>query len=221
MFESHKATRLGGSGAETLDRLALTWERYGRYVLGVIGAIAVVGVLAFLTMRARSESEQQAATRLAEADVTFWQGDYARALEMARQVSAQYPSAPSGLEAHRLAGDAAYWIGDFKTAVAEYRRYLDREKRKLLADAARRSLAYALESDGQVVEAARLYDSLVGVFDRNSSAEFLAAAARCYRLAGQRDEAIRHLRRIDQEFGETSYASPARIELGELSAATR
>jgi tetratricopeptide (TPR) repeat protein len=218
MFESQKTSRLGGAGAETLDRLATAWDRYGRYVLGVIGAIAALGLLAFLTMRARSASETQAAARLAEADITFWQGDYARSLEMARQVGAQYPSAPSGLEAHRLAGDAAYWIGDFKTAVAEYRRYLDKEKRKLLADAARRSLAYALESDGQVVEAARLYDSLVGVFDRSSSAEFLAAAARCYRLAGQRDEAIRHLKRIDQEFGETSYASQARIELGELSA---
>jgi tetratricopeptide (TPR) repeat protein len=117
-----------------------------------------------------------------------------------------------------LAGDAAFWAGDFKTAIAEYRRYLERRKGDLLADAARRSLAYALESDHQFLEAAPIYEQLVGKFDRTSSAEFLAASSRCYREAGQRDKAIERLQRLENEFGDTTYGQMGLIELAELKA---
>jgi len=216
-LESQKPA-LGLPGTEELKRLASLWERYGRIVLGVAGGLVVIGGVAFLNLRTRAASEEQASIQLAQAGIAYWQGDYARSLEMARQIAAQHPSVPSGIEAHRLAGDNAYWVGDFKGAVAEYRRYLDKEKRGLLADAGRRSLAYALESDHQYVEAARLYEQLVGVFDRGSSAEFLVAAARCYRQGGRPADAVQRLQRVDQEFGDTSYAQAARIELAELSA---
>ena len=57
---------------------------------------------------------------------------------------------------------------------------------------------------------------LVGKLDRESSAEFLTAAARCYRALGQTDEAAKRLRRVIDEFGETSQAVIARVRLGEL-----
>jgi tetratricopeptide (TPR) repeat protein len=168
-------------------------------------------------MRARASAEAEAAGKLAEANVLYWQGDYARSLELSKQIAQQHGSTPSGLDAHRLAGDNAYWNGDFKTAVTEYRAYLAKEKKGLLADAARRSLAYALESNKQYAEAATTYESLVGVFDRESSAEFLAGAARCYRAQSQPAEAAKRLQRLLDEFGETSFVNPARIELAELT----
>jgi len=206
--------------AQLLDQVQLWWGGNQRIVLGVLAGIAVVGAGLVFQMRTRSVQEDQAAGRLAEASVYYWQGDYTRSLELSKQVYAQYGSAPSGIEAHRLAGDNAFWSGDFKAAATEYRHYLEKVKTGLLADAARRSLAYALESDNQPLEAAKLYDQLVGRFDRTSSAEFLVAAARCFRTARQPAEAIRRLKRVDQEFGDTSYAQPARIELGELTAST-
>jgi hypothetical protein len=87
-----------------------------------------------------------------------------------------------------------------------------------LANAARRSLAYALESNGQTLDAAKEYDGLIGVFDRTTSGELLTASARCYRRLGQIPEAIKRLERVDQEFGDTFYAQSARVELGELKA---
>jgi len=212
-----KSARLQDPGAEILDRAGVFWDRYGRIVLGVLGVIVAGGAIAFLTLRARAAAEEDAAGKLAEANVLYWQGDYSRSLEMAKQIAQQFSSTPSGLEAHRLAGDNAYWDGDFKTAVAEYRAYLAKQKKGLLADAARRSLGYALESAKQYPEAASTYESLVGVFDRESSAEFLAAAARCYRAQNQPAEAAKRLQRLVDEFGETSYANPARIELAELT----
>ena len=218
-LQAGRHTRLEDPGAELLARGAELWGHYGRLVLGVVVAAAVIGAVTFLTLRSREAAEGRAAGMLAEANVLYWQGDYARSRDMAKQIAKQYPSSPSGIDAHRLAGDNAYWDGDFKGATDEYRAYLARVKTGELADAVRRSLAYALESDHKFVEAATAYEKLVGAFDRESSAEFLAAAGRCYRAAGQPAEAAKRLQRLVDEFGETSHAMPARVELAELSTA--
>jgi tetratricopeptide (TPR) repeat protein len=221
-LESHKTRSLGPEGTETIEHLQVWWAQNHRIVLGVLAGAAVIVAALVFNRRTQAVQEDLAAGKLAEANVYFWQNDYARSLELAKQVYAQYGSTPSGLEAHRLAGDDAFWNGDFKGAIAEYQRYLERMKKGILADAARRSLAYALESDGQTLEAAKTFEQLVGTFDRASSAEFLMAAARCYRTLSQPAEAIGRLKRVDLEFGETSYAQAARVELGELAAsATR
>ena len=194
------------------------FTQYGRILLGVVLALLAIGVVLFLTVRARRTSEEQAASKLAEATIYYFQGDLGRAGQTAKQVADQFPNTASGNDAHRLTGDASYWNSDFKTAIAEYRRYLSKEKPGVLADVATRSLAYALENDHQYTEAAKTYEGLVGKLDRESSAEFLAAAARCLRLAGDRDGARSRLERLVREFGDTSYARLARIEAAELAA---
>ena len=105
-----------------------------------------------------------------------------------------------------------------RAAISEYRRYLDRDKKGLLSDAVNRSLAYALESDHQYTAAAPIYAALAGKFDRESSAEMLYAQARCLRAANRPAEAQQALRRIADEYGETSYAQRARVDLAELTA---
>ena len=220
-LETQQARNLESvEGADVLDRVSSAWDRYQRLILGVVAVLVVAGAGTFLYLRSRNSQEDKAAGQLAEASVLFWQGDYPRSIEISKQVYATYGSTPSGIDAHRVAGDAGFWNGDFKSAISEYRRYLDKVKTGILADAVRRSLAYSLESDAQPLEAAKLYEGLVGKFDRTSSAEFLVAAARCYRQAGQVAPAIARLERVDLEFGDTSYAQQARVTLGELRAAT-
>src|SRR5262249_48444 len=152
---------------------------------------------------------------LAEASIYYFQGDLPKAEQMGKQVADQYGTTWSGNDAHRLVGDAAYWSSDFKTAIAEYRRYLARDKSGPLADAVTRSRPYAPESDHENAEAVTTYESLVGKMDRESSAEFLAGAARCERALGHRDEARKQLQRLISEYAETSYARLARIEAAE------
>ena len=217
-LETQKSRNLGFEGAERLEDIQAWWGDYSKIVFAVLGvAIAVVGYLVF-NNRTRSVQEDAAAGKLAEASVYYWQGDYPHALELSKQIYTQYGSTPSGLDAHRVAGDSYFWNGDFKNAITEYRRYLERMKTGMFADAAHRSLAYALESDGQRLEAAQAYESLVGKFDRASSAEFLVASARCYRALGKPQEAMTRLKRVDVEFGETSYAEQARVTMGEIAA---
>ena len=220
-----KTQRLSDPGAEFIDRAQTIWDRYGRIVLGVIGAVALAAILGFFFMRSRGTAESQAAAKLAEANMFYWQGQYDRAIESGKQVYTQFGSTPSGADAHRLVGDAHYWQGtlqnqpaEYKTAITEYRSYLSKVKSGVLADAVRRSLAYALETDHQDAEAAKLYEGLVGKFDRESSAEFLTAASRCYETLQKKPEAIKSLQRVVDEFGDTSYAPAARVHLAELQA---
>lgn len=218
-LHTQHSSRIEQPGAQIMVPLANFWERYSRIILGVLGAAAVIGAVTFLGLRSRRQAEEAAAGKLAESSVFYWQGDYQRSLALARETAEQYASTPSGRDAHRQAADAAYWGGDFKTAAAEYRRYLDGNASGLLADAARRSLAYALESDRQYLEAVKEYEALVGRFDRASSAEFLVAAARCLQAAEQTPAALQRLQRVEDEFGETEYAQQARVALAEIGAA--
>jgi len=81
----------------------------------------------------------------------------------------------------------------------------------------RRSYAYSLENNRQYKDAAEVFESLVGKFDREASGEFLSASARCHRALQQPAEALKRYQRVVDEFGETSYAAMARIAVGELS----
>lgn len=220
-LETQQARRLEPEGAELMDRVSGWWEDYQRILLIALAVIALVVGGGYLYLRSQKTQEDQAAGQLAEASVVFWQGDYNRSLQVAKQTYTQYPSTPSGIDAHRVAGDASFWIGDFKSAVTEYRQYLGKVKSGELADAARRSLAYSLESNGQTQDAAKEYDALVGRIDRITSGEMLAGAARCYRRLNQPAEAIKRLERLVSEFGDTYYAQVARVTLGELKATAR
>ncbi len=208
-------------GAELLDRASSTWNRYGRIALIVLAVLAAGGALAFFSMRSRARAEDEAANRLADANLLFWQGEYKRSADVAKLVGEQWPGTPSGKDSHRIAGDDAFWGGDFKTSITEYQKALEGAKPGLLTDGLRRSLAAAYECDKQYGEAVPIYASLVGKFDRESSAECLEAAARCEREAGHRPEAVKYLQRIVDEFGETSRANSARIQIAELSVGAR
>ncbi|MCC6349021.1 MAG: tetratricopeptide repeat protein [Candidatus Eisenbacteria bacterium] len=201
-----------------LDRLTSLWERYSRIILGALVAVAAVAAVAYFTIRSNETQEVAASEKLAQANSLFWQGDYDRSKTIADEVARQYGGTPSGIDALRISGDDAYWRGNWKDAITQYRAYLGKKGTGLMGNVVRRSLAYAYESDRQYAEAAKLYDGLVGAFDRESSGEFLAGAARCQEALGNKAGAIQRLQRLTDEFGETSYASRARVKLAELRA---
>lgn len=219
MSQEHgRSKALQDPGAEMVDRLTSLWNRYGRIALGVIGAAVVVGGVAYYTIQQNRTQDNAASRKLAEADYLFWQGDYDRAKSTAQEVGKTWGGTPSGIDSHRIAGDAMYWRGDFKDAVTEYRAYLSHRGSGIAAMAVKRSLAYALDSDKKFAEAASTYDQVVGSFDHETSAEMLAASARCLLAASDKAGAIKRYQRIVAEFGETSYAMQARVSLGQLGA---
>jgi tetratricopeptide (TPR) repeat protein len=204
-------------GAELLDKASGLWERFGRIALIVVVALAAVGVGTYYVMAGRERRENSAAEKLAQANDLFWRAEYDRSRQLALEVSRQYPGTPSGTDALRIAGDDAYWRGNWKDAITDYRAYLKKQGSGVLANTVKRSLAYALESDGQLAEATTLYDQLVGAFERETSGELLFAAARCLLAQGKTDEAKQRYQRILDEFPDSSYQAQARLELARLA----
>ena len=217
-LESRKSA-LDDPGADLLDRASALWERYGRIVLGVVVGIAVVGISAYYIVAGAARKENLASERLAEASDLFWRADYDRSRQIAKELARVYPDTPSGLDALRIAGDDAYWRGNWKDAGADYEAYLKKRPRGLIANAVRRSLAYTQENMGQYAAAAANFDMLVGQIDRETSGEMLNAAGRCLVAANQPEEAKKRFQRIVDEFPDSSYQLQARIELGKLSPA--
>ena len=215
-LESRKNV-LDDPGAELLDRATALWERYGRIVLGVVVGIAVVGVSAYYVISGAARKENAASEKLAEASDLFWRADYDRSRQIAMDLAKTYPDTPSGLDALRIAGDDAYWRGNWKDAVGDYDTYLKKKNSGLLATTVRRSLAYAQESLGEYDAAAANFDQLVGQIDRETSGEMLYAAGRCLTEDKKPDEAKKRYQRILDEFPDSSYQLQARIELGRLS----
>ena len=204
-------------GAELLDRATGLWEQYGRYIMGAVVGIAVVGIAGYYMIAGNARKENTASEKLAEANDLFWRADYDRSRQIAQDVSRQYAGTPSGIDALRISGDDAYWRGNWKDAIADYNSYLKKNSSGVLAATVRRSLAYALESDGQFAEAASTFERIVGEFDRESSGEFLFAAARCHMALKQPAEAKKLWQRILDEFPDSSFQLQARVELGKLS----
>jgi len=204
-------------GAELLDKATSLWNRFGRMALYVAGGIAVLGVALYYWNAGQVRRENAAAEKLAQANDLFWRADYDRSRQIAREVASQYGGTPSGTDALRISGDDAYWLGNWKDAIADYRAFLGKQGGGLVAQTVKRSLAYALESDGQYAEASNLYDQLVGVFERETSGEMLFASARCQTALGKTDEARKRLQRILDEFPDSSFQLQARIELGRLA----
>jgi tetratricopeptide (TPR) repeat protein len=219
-LESRKNTAMQDPGAEMVDKMTSLWDRYGRMVLVALGAVAAIVAVTFFILRYNAQQNNAAAKDLVEADYSFRRGDLENAKTTALKVAKTYGSTPSGIDAHRIAGDASFWSGNFKDAVTEYKAYLAKSSTGLPAQCVRRSLAYALDNEKQFAEAAKTYDLLPGAFDRESSAEMLSSAARCYLATGNKAEAVKRLQRISDEFGETSYAERARVRLAELAPAT-
>jgi tetratricopeptide (TPR) repeat protein len=206
-------------GAELLDRATGMWEQYGRIALYVVVGVLVLGIAGYYWKTGQDRRENSAAEKLAQANELFWRADYDRSRQIAQEISKQYSGTPSGTDALRIAGDNAYWRGNWKEAIADYKGYLKSNNSGLIASTVKRSLAYSLESDGQYPEAITLYTGLVGVFERESSGEMLFAAARCQLALKKPDEAKVLLQRIVNEFPDSSFQLQARIELGRLSPA--
>jgi tetratricopeptide (TPR) repeat protein len=215
-LESRK-TAIEDPGAELLDKATGLWDQYGRYALGTVVGLAVVVIAGYYMIAGNARKENSASEKLAEANDLFWRADYDRSRQIAQDVSRQYPGTPSGTDALRIAGDDAYWRGNWKDAITDYKGYLAKVKSGVLAATVQRSLAYALESDGQFAEASSMYDQVVGQLDRESSGEFLFASARCQLALGKSDEAKKRYQRILDEFPDSSYQLQARIELAKLS----
>ncbi len=198
-------------------------QRNIRIVGGVLIALVLAIVASQFVSRSNARATAEANRTLAEASVTYWQGNYIRTIQLADQVLADYGQTGAANDARRMKADALFWQGDFDSSAMLYRAYLSKQRQDgPLRTAVQQSLAYALESKKDFAEAARLYEELAGKApDRTATADFLLAAARSYAAANERDKARLLYERIAGEYKDTPFARDAEVALGELLAQSK
>jgi TolA-binding protein len=199
------------------------WDRIQQNlrVIGIGLGVIVAVVLAVVWIgHAQARAEGEANRVLAEASSNYWQGSYARAIQLSDQVLSDYKSTKAANDARRMKGDALFWSGSFDSAATLYKDFLSHSPADSPVHiAVQQSLAFALESKKDYTGAATLFEQLVATApDRNSAADMLLCAARSYAEAGQKDKARVLYQKVVDEYKDTSLYRDADVFLGELSA---
>jgi cytochrome c-type biogenesis protein CcmH/NrfG len=107
-------------------RATEVWERHGRTILVVAGAVVLVAVLILFVTRTRAQSEERAQGELYRAVLAVNQGDYVTAGPMLKELSDNSPGTRSARDAERYLAVVMVAQGRYSEAVASYRKFIDR-----------------------------------------------------------------------------------------------
>lgn len=202
-------------------KATLFWERHGAKILIGVGAVALLCVLAFFMMQARSKAEAEASGDLYRASLAIANGDYASAAPMLQEIVNGQPGTDAAREAMLYLGDAQMSLGKPAEAVTWYRKYLekaggDRERARI----GHYALATALEDSRQYAAAAEAYAEAAERSESdNDKARAMHGQARALVRASQVPRAIEVYTAITRLPNvEQTLRDPALMKLGELQA---
>jgi len=189
-------------------------KKHQRPLLAGAVGIVVVGVLITSWITARRSAEQEASLLVLQAGIALDEGrsDQARVhLEAAQD---RFQGSESAGRALLMLAGLHYQEGRIDTARVSYDDYLRKySKSRLLTAAARAGLAACLESEGDWLQAARLWQQAAEeVRNEAISPQYYLQAARCYREAGRATEALNLYDRIRRDYPGRSESDRAGIE---------
>jgi TolA-binding protein len=203
-------------------RATEVWERFGKTILIVAGALALVGLLLFFIGRTRAQADQRARADLFRAMAALSQGDAASATPMLREIIDNSPGTNAARDAMLLMGDASMAQHNPKEAATWYQKFVDKAGDKELQRAGYLGLGAALEDEGSFAPAADAYAKAAerGRTD-NERGRALLSEARSLARAGQAPKAVALYRSIAAMAGaEVPIRDAANVHLGELSVTT-
>jgi len=199
------------------------WERFGRTILIVAGAILLVALLIFFISRTRAQAEQHARADLFRGMVALNQGDATSAAPMLKELIDNSPGTQASRDAMLLLGDAMMVQKNTVEAAAWYQKYIEKSggdrNRK---EAGFLGLGAALEDGGRFGLAAEAYTKAADMARNDEErGRALLSAARCYSRGAQNQKAIELYQKIAALAGaEVPTRDAANMHLGELSVTT-
>ena len=202
-------------------RTTEVWEQHGSKILIGLGAVVVVGLLAFFMAQARDKAEQKASGDLMRASMAVSQGDYATAAPMLREIVDNAQGTDAARTAMLYLGDSFLAQKRASESVEWYQKYLGRaggdRERLWIGNLA---LATAYEDQGKFAEAATSYAEAGRRSTTDSErARAKLAQARCYLRAGQTQKALETYQEVVLlPQAEQSLVNAARGRIGEIQA---
>ena len=174
---------------ETLTGQALAWaEEHTRLLAGVLGTLAVVGLLAVIVNRVSASRNESAAEEFRRAKVTFDAGKFAEAAEAFGAATRDYPRSPYGRLAALYRGHALARQNQPADAATAYAEYLATSPAPYLRQEALAGLARAKETSGDPAAALEAYTEAAGL-EGAYRTDALLNAARLHDAAGHADQA--------------------------------
>lgn len=193
-------------------------KKYINYALTALVVIAIAVVIFINNRRTNNEKatlELGKVIAILEANPTdpasikmAIDGQPAQGLVGLRAIVGSYGGTEAGNLAKYYLGNAYYLTGAYEDALENYEDFSGSDP--LLTSGAK-------AGEGATLEALRRYDEAGKAFesawrsnpDGILAAEHLTSAARCFALAGDRDEAMRLLRKVKEEFPRSASAQEA------------
>ncbi len=184
---------------------------------GLIGLVAVF-ILGFYLVNSKKEAEQKAAVELARAKAAFVNENYDVAIDILTALTENFSSTRSAGVGTILLAKAHFAKKDYEQAEIYFRKYLDDyDDDPILALAAAEGIAATYDERGDYAKAAELYEKAANRFkDSFKAPELLLAAGRCYKLAGNTQDARRVFEELVKNYEKSQVVNDAKMYLAEL-----
>lgn len=192
-----------------------------KYVNYALTAVVVVAVAVVIFINNRRTNNEKASTELAKVTALLdaapadpaalhaaVDGRPEQGIMGLKGIVENYGGTDAGELAQYYLAGAYYRLGDWPHALEEYRDFSGGDK--LLTAGAKAGAAAAQEAMKQYAEAARLYEEAAKTDpDGIAAPEYLNSAARCFGAAGNKEEAVRLLKRLKEDFPKSVQARDA------------
>ncbi|MFC1725072.1 tetratricopeptide repeat protein [candidate division KSB1 bacterium] len=190
------------------------WKRIAGAAVGVFVIVALVMVY----MNSKKKAAFDASYQLSVAEVKYINGDYASAIPDLQTVTNNFSGTPSAGVAVFYLANAYFFTKDYENAEKYFKEYIDDygDDEDLLCSSYA-GLGAVFEDRNNYPEAAGYYEEgALKLPDNFQVPKCKLGAARCYKLAGNKEKAEEILKKLVEEYPNSAEVRDANILLASL-----
>jgi TolA-binding protein len=188
-----------------------------REIGSAVGLLAIILVAYTLYARAQVSKEKSALTEFAKARAEYFNGNYDTAAVLLQGVVDSHDGTFSGKLATFYLADAYFNEKKYDEAEKYFTQYTDNADDSILEASAVAGLAACHEEKGQFTAAAETYRRAATQFrDEFMAPQNLLNSARCFKLAGNEEQARAILNELIENYSRSQIKNEAEMLLAEI-----
>ncbi len=193
-------------------------NKNSKLVTGVVIGVLVIAVLAFFMSRSKTQANQLASAKLAEAMMYYNNLNYDKAIPVLKDVIDKYDGTKSAGFAIFYLANSYFNKANYQDALVYFKKYLkEYGKDKLMSSTSIAGIASCLDSQGKYLEAAKTFEKAAKKYPKiYSASNNLFNAALCYQKAGKNSDAKRVLAMIKEKYPKSYAKNDVALLLSQL-----